>query len=301
MWKRIAYSCRKTCASFGACAALTTSCPRCTWSSKPQYDTVRTRRPESGTGQPACHTSATCVRTDGDSGRIDEKNGETATTASAEARNRTPSLFQPLVKMRAVTASEYALEIHADTRAVVLVEGISDRIALETLASRCGRDLAAEGIAVVPVGGAQAIGRYLDLYGPRGLGLTLAGLCDSGEEREFRRGLERGGLGTEVTREGMEALGFYVCDADLEDELIRALGGDSVESVISAHGDLKAFRTLQKQPEWRDVPTSEQLRRFMGSGGRRKIRYARFLVEALELAQVPRPLALLLGSLEQMS
>jgi hypothetical protein len=39
----------------------------------------------------------------------------------------------------------------------------------------------------------------------------------------------------------------------------------------------------------------EQLRRFMGSGGRRKIRYARFLVEALDLTQVPRPLDLVLA------
>jgi hypothetical protein len=34
----------------------------------------------------------------------------------------------------------------------------------------------------------------------------------------------------------------------------------------------------------------DQLRRFFGSGGRRKIRYARFLVEALELDRVPSPL-----------
>ena len=200
-----------------------------------------------------------------------------------------------------MAAAEHALAVRADARAVVLVEGISDRIALETLASRRGRDLDAEGVVVVPIGGAQAIGRYVNLYGPRGLGLTLAGLCDAGEEREFRRGLERAGLGTVVTRQEMEALGFYVCDADLEDELIRALGSDSVEHVITANGDLRPFRTLQKQPEWRGRPTNEQLRRFMGSGGRRKIRYARFLVEALELAQVPRPLDLVLRSLERMS
>lgn len=200
-----------------------------------------------------------------------------------------------------MNAAEHALAVRADARAVVLVEGISDRIAVETLASRVGRDLDPEGIVVVEIGGAQGIGRYLNLYGPRGLGLTLAGLCDSGEEGEFRRGLERGGLGTELTRQRMEALGFYVCEADLEDELIRALGRDRVQNVVAANGDLKPFRTLQKQPEWRDRPTNEQLRRFMGSGGRRKIRYARFLVEALDLAQVPRPLALVLSSLERMS
>jgi hypothetical protein len=205
------------------------------------------------------------------------------------------------VKIRDVTPAEHALAAHADARAVILVEGISDRIALETLASRRGRDLETEGVVVVPIGGAQAIGRYLNLYGPRGLGLMLGGLCDAGEEREFRRGLERGGLGTEITRQDMEAVGFYVCDADLEDELIRALGSDTVERVVAAHGDLKPFRTLQKQPEWRDRPTNEQLRRFMGSGGRRKIRYARFLVEALELTHVPRPLDLVMSRLEQLS
>ena len=189
-----------------------------------------------------------------------------------------------------MTAAEQALA----ARAVVLVEGISDRIALETLAARRGRDLGGEGVAVVPIGGAQAVGRYLDLYGPDGLGLTLAGLCDVGEEREFRRGLERAGLGTGLTSDGMEALGFYVCKADLEDELIRALGTDLVERVVEANSDLRPFRTLQKQPEWRGRPANEQLRRFMGSGGRRKIRYASLLVEALDLTRVPRPLDLVL-------
>jgi hypothetical protein len=180
-------------------------------------------------------------------------------------------------------------------RGVVLVEGISDQVALETLAERRGRNLDAEGIAVVPMGGAQAIGGFLNLYGPPGLDLRLAGLCDAGEELDFRRGLERAGLGSDLTRAEMERLGFFVCDADLEQELIRALGAASVELVVEAHGDLGAFRTLQKQPEWRGRPLEEQLRRFMGSGGRRKIRYARFLVEALDLSQVPRPLDLVLA------
>jgi hypothetical protein len=175
-------------------------------------------------------------------------------------------------------------------RAVVLVEGISDRRALEALAVRRGRDLDAEDVSIVPIGGAQAIGSFLDRFGPRGLDLRLAGLCDAAEERHFRRGLERAGLGSNLTRAGMEALGFYVCDADLEEELIRALGPAAVEQVVDAHGDLAAFRTLQKQAAWQGRSTEDQLRRFMGSGGRRKTRYARYLVEALDLAHVPRPL-----------
>jgi hypothetical protein len=179
--------------------------------------------------------------------------------------------------------------------AVVLVEGTSDQVALETLAERRGRDLGAEGISVVPIGGAQAIGRFLNRFGPKGSDVRLAGLCDAAEEGDFRRGLERAGLGSHLTRVDMEFLGFYVCVADLEDELIRALGAASVERVVDAQGELGSFRTLQKQPAWQGRTTEAQLRRFMGSGGRRKIRYARLLVEALDLTRVPRPLDLVLA------
>jgi len=182
-----------------------------------------------------------------------------------------------------------------DARTVVLVEGISDQVALEAVAQRRGRDLDAEGISIVPMGGARNIRRFLELFGPRGLDVRLAGLCDAREEGDFRRGLERAGLGSNLGRAEMESLGFYVCVADLEDELIRALGAASVEQVIDAQGDLGSFRTLQKQPAWQGRSVESQLRRFMGSGGRRKIRYARFLVEALDLAHVPRPLDSLLA------
>ena len=185
------------------------------------------------------------------------------------------------VKMRAVAERN---------QAIVLVEGISDRVALETLAERLGRNLEAEGVSIVAIGGAQAIRRVVVELGPRGRNVRLAGLCDAGEERAFRRGLELAGLGSPATRSELEALGFYVCEADLEDELIRALGAAAVEEVVEAQGDLRPFRTMQQQPEWRGRPREEQLRRFMGSGGRRKIRYARLLVDALDLTQVPQPL-----------
>ena len=175
----------------------------------------------------------------------------------------------------------------------MLVEGTSDLVAVEALAEHRGRDLDAEGVSLVPMGGAQAIGRFLELFISQGL--KLAGLCDAAEEREFQRGLERAGLGSNLTRDDMEQLGFYVCVEDLEDELIRALGADAVEEVVDAQGDLGPFRTLQKQPAWQGRPREDQLRRFMGSGGSRKIRYARLLVDALEPDQVPRPLDLLLS------
>jgi hypothetical protein len=202
----------------------------------------------------------------------------------ADVEGAAGGLGAPLV------GASHALAAGVDPRAVVLVEGISDQRALEALAERRGRNLDAEGISVVPIGGAQSIERFLNLFGPQGLDVRLAGLYDAAEEGDFRRGLERAGFGSHLTRVDMERLGFYACDADLEEELIRALGAASVEQVVDAQGELGSFRTLQKQAAWRGRANEEQLRRFMGSGGRRKIRYARLLVEALELTQVPRPL-----------
>jgi hypothetical protein len=184
-------------------------------------------------------------------------------------------------------------------RAVVLVEGRSDREALLALAARRDLDLDAAAVAIEPIGGAQATGRALARYGPRGMGLHVAGLYDSGEERAVARSLDRAGLGSGLSRAEMERLGFYACVEDLEDELIRSLGVAAVEEVVAAQGELRSFRVLQRQPAQRDVPVERQLRRFMGTHSGRKIHYARVLVEALDMTRVPRPLDRVLAHVAQ--
>jgi OLD-like protein len=175
-------------------------------------------------------------------------------------------------------------------RMVILVEGISDKLALEALAERRGPDLHDEGISILPIGGSKNIGSQLDLLGPQGLGVKLAGLCDAGEEVDFKRALEDTGFGSELTRADMEELGFFVCVDDLEDELIRALGAPAVEDIIDGERELPSFRTFQKQPAQRGRSIEQQLRRFMGTLSGRKARYAPLLVRALDLDKVPRPL-----------
>jgi predicted ATP-dependent endonuclease of OLD family len=175
-------------------------------------------------------------------------------------------------------------------RTAVLVEGVSDQFALEALARRRGRSLDADGVSIVPMGGATNIRTFLNRFGPQGLGLKVAGLCDAAEEGDFRRGLERAGLGSNLTRADMERLGFYVCIDDLEDELIRSLGVAAVERVIDAQGELEAFRTFQQEPQWRARTSEQQLRRFFGTHRGRKIQSAALLVDALDLGRVPRPL-----------
>ncbi|MEV0731412.1 TOPRIM nucleotidyl transferase/hydrolase domain-containing protein [Polymorphospora sp. NPDC050346] len=195
-----------------------------------------------------------------------------------------------------VLATARALAKVDDAVAVVLVEGISDQIALETAAVCRGRDLEAERVVVVPIGGAHAIRRVLTRLGPPAGRLRVAGLCDLREEELFRRGVAAQ-IGPAATRTDMENLGFYVCVDDLEDELIRAVGVADVEALFAAHGDLGSFRSLQSQPAWRGRPPEAQMRRFLGSGAHRKLRYARLLVDAAAGRDaLPRPLDALLAA-----
>ncbi len=198
----------------------------------------------------------------------------------------------PAAPIRA-TARALAKVDHAV--AVVLVEGISDQIALEAAAVGRGRDLEAERVVIVPIGGAHAIGRCLTRLSPLRTRMRLAGLCDLREEELFRRGLVATQVGSPRTRTDLERLGFYVCVDDLEDELIRAVGTAGVEALFDSQGDLGSFRSLQHQPAWRGREPEAQLRRFLGSGSRRKLRYARLLVEAaVGRESLPRPLEALL-------
>ena len=126
-----------------------------------------------------------------------------------------------------------------------------------------------------------------------------AGTLDVGLARSLAAGPELRavvlveGVSDQVALEtpaAMEQLGFYICDVDLEDELIRSVGVEAVEAIIDAQGELPAFRTFQRQPAQRQRSTAQHLRRFMGTRSGRKARYAHLLVAALDLDRVPRPL-----------
>jgi hypothetical protein len=232
-----------------------------------------------------------------------------------------------VIALAAVTA--YARDAAASRGAVVLVEGLSDRAAVEALAARRGRDLRAEGVFTVPMGGATNLGHFLDLLGPRGRAVRLAGLCDAAEAPGFRRSLQQAGLAGhppgqasghrpgQVSGDPGQAsgdqpgaaagdrpgppddflarIGFFVCVADLEDELIRSLGIARVEQVVADQGELGQLRTFSKQPAQRERTREQQLRRFMGTRSGRKIQYARALAEALDPARIPAPLDRLLA------
>ena len=174
----------------------------------------------------------------------------------------------------------------------MLVEGESDRLAVEMLAKRLGHDLRMERVSIVPMNGATSIVHFLDRYGPRGAGHRLLGLCDFGEAAAIARALMRGGIGSGP----LEDQGFQVCNVDLEDELIRCLGVDAVLNVIADQGELASFELLQRQPSLRDLSVERQLLRFFAGRSGNKIRYAPLLVNALPEGQAPLPMARLVAS-----
>lgn len=185
-------------------------------------------------------------------------------------------------------ACELALAAAAHT--VILVEGWSDQSALQTLAMRRGDNLDSRRILVVPTGGAMNAGNFAAALGPQGIGLRLAGLYDLPEQRQLRNGLRRAGTTVGARDDALEELGFFACDADLEDELIRALGAAAVERLLDTQGELESFRVFQAQPAQRGRSVEAQLRRFMGTRAGRKVRYGALLVESLPLDRVPQPL-----------
>jgi len=181
--------------------------------------------------------------------------------------------------------------------AIVLVEGITDELALTLAARRSGRDLTAEGVTIIGTNGAQGLARVLRQIAAEHPAPTVAGLYDAGEEPVVRAALERAGLGRDLDRSRLERLGFFACDSDLEEELTRAAGDALLSRLIELEGDSQAWRTFRKQRHWQGRPADEQFRRFMRSVSDRNSRYIRCILESIDPTQLPRPLLLLLDYL----
>lgn len=165
---------------------------------------------------------------------------------------------------------------------VVLVEGESDAVVVRALLAR--RAAPAD---VVPMGGVTNLAAHLDALGGPGPGVLA--LVDAPEVRFAVGALRRHG----VRAESVEELGWHgvlVCDRDLEDVLIRALGPDTVLDALAGMAELGSFESLAQMPHWRGRPVVEQLHRFAGSGSGRKVRLAARLADRLDPDALPDPL-----------
>lgn len=177
---------------------------------------------------------------------------------------------------------------------VVLVEGESDRLAVEAVAARLGHDLAAAGAVVVSMHGVTNLHHHLAVLAHEPVPRRIVGLFDVGEAAYVRGAVAEAGLG--AADADVTSIGFFACDPDLEGELIGALGSARVEELLAEHGELGRFRTFQHQPYQRARPVETQLRRFMGTHSGRKARFAPVFVEALEESRIPPSLSSLVAA-----
>ena len=181
-------------------------------------------------------------------------------------------------------------------RALVLVEGDSDAGAVRALADLIGCDLGLHHIQIWSAAGVTNFSKVLTEFVRTHPGAEFCGMYDVADERHVRRALANAAIPI-AAHESLESFGFFACVADLEDELIRALGSEAVERVLEAQGELTSFRRFQAMPQHRRAPVHHQLRRFLGTQASRKVRSAQRLVEALDLARMPRPLVQLAARL----
>ena len=180
---------------------------------------------------------------------------------------------------------------------LILVEGESDAGAIRALADLSGCDLERRHVDIRSAEGVTNFPKLLAEFVRANPGAKFCGMYDVADERHVRRALIDVGVAVGPD-ESLEPSGFFACVADLEEELIRALGTEGVERVIEEQGELASFRRFQAMPQHRDTPASHQLHRFLGTRATRKIRSARLLVQALGLARLPRPLRLLARTLD---
>ena len=183
---------------------------------------------------------------------------------------------------------------------VVLLEGRSDVAAVRTAAASTGVDLA--DVRLVDLGGITNIRSHVvelvrDGSTRDGPGMRqLLGMCDAAETRFVESALAATGHWVRDASD-LPSVGFFVCVADLEDELLRALGTRRVLDVLDRMGLRGKLDALAQQPAWRDRPLPEQLHRFAGVASGRKELLATELTAELAPEELPEPLRLLLDRL----
>ncbi|MBS1897469.1 MAG: hypothetical protein JSS88_08910 [Actinobacteria bacterium] len=175
---------------------------------------------------------------------------------------------------------------------VVLVEGESDRLALIAAARVRGEELRAD---VVSLGGITNLRSWLERRDPA---VPVLGLYDAAELRYVVGALVAGRLlpAGEADPAAVARCGFFGCEQDLEDEVIRAAGPELVLQTLDARGELALFRVFQGQPAQRVRSVDAQLHRFAGTASGRKTVFAADVIAALPAARIPRPLVALLGA-----
>lgn len=112
---------------------------------------------------------------------------------------------------------------------VVLVEGAADRIILQRVAEVLDKDLDRIGASLVEMGGAGDVGYVLTLFGSTGFDVPISVLIDEDAVGDTAKKFG-------VPEDALEDSGVFVCNKDLEDEYVEALGAAATWDAIEASG-----------------------------------------------------------------
>lgn len=173
----------------------------------------------------------------------------------------------------------------------VLLEGPSDVAAVSALMERAG--LSSPNVELVNLQGATNVGRVLAEIRQIRSDADVVGLCDAADTRAAEKALVADGLPV-MDATDLPVYGFFVCEPDLEGELIRALGAERAKAAIEGAGLAGKFDALRAQAAWADEPLADQLRRFARAASGRKENAAAALAMALGDDDLPEPLTMLL-------
>lgn len=177
--------------------------------------------------------------------------------------------------------------MRAGVRKVVLLEGVSDIAAVTAAAA--AQQLELDDVELVDLGGVTNVQRELIELTRAGSEFEILGLCDAPEVRFVEHALREIGCAVRDPSD-LAGYGFFVCQADLEEELIRALGATQTVHIIEHLGLGQKLATMRQQPAWQDRPLPEQLHRFCGVASGRKELLAGALSAALDPSHLPDPL-----------
>jgi len=159
---------------------------------------------------------------------------------------------------------------------VILVEGVSDRILVEAVATHLKCDLHRKGVTVFSLGGASNFASAIRLFGPTGFDLPLLGLVDEAEASIPAKALN-------VDPSDLGDHHFEVCRTDLEEEYVRALGVSAVIDLLDASG-LFTEKAILKRFEAATADDVDQ-NDLLGLLRKKKVEAATALAETMTLEQ----------------
>jgi putative ATP-dependent endonuclease of OLD family len=163
-------------------------------------------------------------------------------------------------------------------RCVVLVEGVSDRILIESVAELVGVNLDRSGAAIFELDGSGSFPSAYRIFGPPGFDLHLVGLLDEDARKLWAEAV---GVGAAE----LEAQGYAVCDPDLEGMYIDCLGRDAVIAMLLASSTLTERSLLNNcgAADLSDI-TPDRLRGYC-KAKRRKVQTALAVASGLDETQ----------------